>query len=67
MGKGLRLGTKSDDTIATLTKGERKLRVPLGALAVEVGGKWKDFPEVVMLKDGKWWVPLDALEASAKG
>jgi hypothetical protein len=57
---------KADDCLTTLTKGERKLRVPLGALAVEVDGKWKDLPEVVMLKEERWWVPLDALELAVK-
>ncbi len=60
--------SKVDDDAGTttLTREGHTLVIPLGAAAIKARGKWFALPDVVMLKEGKWWVPLDALEAAAK-
>jgi len=66
---GLRGWTaKRDDDrcVLTLTKDERTVVAPLGSPKIQVDGSWKDLPDVIVLKEGRWWAPLDALESAVK-
>lgn len=65
--RGWAAGVDDDLGLCTLAKGGRTLKVPLGGASVKLDGLLKSLPEVVMLKDGKWWVPLNALEAAVTG
>ena len=65
--RGWSLALDDDAATTTLTKGGRKLLVPLGAMKVREGEAWRDLPALVVLVGDKWYVPLDALEKIAKG
>jgi len=62
--RGISVSTNSRLGTATFTRNGKTVIIALGARAIKVGADWRDLGDTIALHEGKWYVPLAALEAT---
>jgi hypothetical protein len=60
--RGWTLNLNAQRGTAAMTKGDRLVIIPLGSGTIKVGSEWKDAQDLIAQVDGRWYVPMPALE-----
>ncbi len=56
------VSTGQDGTVKSFTKGGQLWIIPLASVKIKKGSTWQNLPDLVMRKDGKFYVPVAALQ-----
>ncbi len=59
---GLVVSTGQDGTLKSFTRDGKLWVIPLAAAKIKKGSNWQSLPDLVMRKDGKYFVPVVALQ-----
>jgi len=56
------VGSGQDGTVKSFTKGGQLWIIPLASVKIKKGSTWQTLPDLVMRKDGKFYIPVAALQ-----
>lgn len=56
------VGSGQDGTVKSFTKGGQLWIIPLASVKIKKGSTWQSLPDLVMRKDGKFYIPVAALQ-----
>ena len=58
----LTVNTEEDGTVKSFSTGGKLWIIPLAAVKIKKGSTWQTLPDLVMRKDGKFFVPVSAFQ-----
>ena len=56
------VGSGQDGTVKSFTTGGQLWIIPLASVKIKKGSTWQSLPDLVMRKDGKFYIPVAALQ-----